>query len=123
MYWKDNTVTLEWKDFKDDKHGDINNLTNTVLDLMPPIDKDANIVELGCGQGRNIKALKDLGYTNVIGVEINSENIEQSLIDYPEDNILIVKDDVSQFLKDMQEVDLIITASAAYLMPPTRGQD
>jgi len=41
-----------------------------------PSDKDAKILEIGCGWGKYIKHLNDLGYTNVEGIDISPEQIE-----------------------------------------------
>jgi 2-polyprenyl-3-methyl-5-hydroxy-6-metoxy-1,4-benzoquinol methylase len=40
-----------------------------------PQDKNAKIVELGCGYGRYIKTLLEMGYTNCYGVDISEEQI------------------------------------------------
>ena len=34
---------------------------------------DSKILDVGCGFGRNIKALSALGYQNITGVEVNSQ--------------------------------------------------
>jgi SAM-dependent methyltransferase len=111
-YWEDNTVTLEWADFKDDKHGDINELTNTVVYLAQYLDKDIKILELGAGQGRNIQALRQLGY-DATGIEINKDNIAQAKKDY---GIEIKKGEAIATLKKLKDIDCILTCSAGYLM-------
>lgn len=46
--------------------------------LIPflPISKKSNILEIGCGVGHNLYALKELGYTNISGTDYSSECIE-----------------------------------------------
>lgn len=44
-----------------------------------PRKKDARILEIGCGYGRNIKALQKLGYTDVRGIDISEEQIEYAI--------------------------------------------
>ena len=41
-----------------------------------PENKDANIFEIGCGYGRYVKAVQELGYTNARGLDISEEQIE-----------------------------------------------
>jgi SAM-dependent methyltransferase len=40
------------------------------------ISKDARILDVGCGYGSKLKQLRDLGYTNVEGVEINQTVVD-----------------------------------------------
>jgi SAM-dependent methyltransferase len=40
------------------------------------IDKDARILDVGCGYGSKLKQLTELGYTNVKGVEINQAIVD-----------------------------------------------
>ncbi len=70
-------------------HPDIKNLPSNYISLetiprsiclaergCTAIPKDARIVELGCNVGRNLYYLKQYGYTNLSGIEINSDAIE-----------------------------------------------
>ncbi|KAF0151096.1 MAG: SAM-dependent methyltransferase [Ignavibacteria bacterium] len=41
-----------------------------------PIDKTSNILELGCGFGKNLLVLESLGYKNCHGIDISQEQIE-----------------------------------------------
>ena len=116
-YWKDNTVTLAWKDFKDTKHGDVNDITKTLLELIEPLDKFSVIMELGCGQGRNLKALDDEGYIFVNGVEINKENIQQAHIDYLTARYRIVEADIHDYISKSEVIDCFFTTACAYLLP------
>lgn len=43
-----------------------------------PSNLDAKILELGCGYGALISALRDLGYTNVVGVDWSSEQVDEA---------------------------------------------
>jgi 2-polyprenyl-3-methyl-5-hydroxy-6-metoxy-1,4-benzoquinol methylase len=40
-----------------------------------PQNRSVHIIEIGCGYGRNIKALQELGYSNIRGVDISEEQI------------------------------------------------
>ena len=47
-------------------------------------DKDAAILEMGCNTGHTLVALKQLGYTNLQGVEINQKAIDKGRSVFPE---------------------------------------
>jgi len=60
--------------------------------LFDNVDKNARILDVGSGKGRNIKFLNELGFLNVLGVEINKD-----LVDFANSNNLnsIVVEDFS----------------------------
>ncbi|KXB09546.1 hypothetical protein AKJ60_00025 [candidate division MSBL1 archaeon SCGC-AAA385M11] len=41
-----------------------------------PANKDAAILELGCGHGAFIRKMSEYGYTNIQGVDFSSEQVE-----------------------------------------------
>jgi 2-polyprenyl-3-methyl-5-hydroxy-6-metoxy-1,4-benzoquinol methylase len=41
-----------------------------------PSDKNAKILEVGCGYGRYLAALSEMGYKNSYGIDISSEQVE-----------------------------------------------
>ena len=45
-----------------------------------PRDKKARILEVGCGYGKYIAALSDMGYSNCIGVDISPEQIDYAKV-------------------------------------------
>jgi len=115
-YWESNTVTLGWSDFKDDRHGDVRDLTEIVTTLpyyIPIKPATLEILELGAGQGRNIQALRQAGYIKARGIELNKENIEQAKKDY---GIDIEQAEAIKYLKKMKPVKCILTCSSAYLI-------
>jgi len=59
---------------------------NISLKYMP--EKNAKILEAGCGSGRVVKYFYDLGYKNVHGVEINEAAVINIKRRYPELNII-----------------------------------
>lgn len=54
------------------------------LTLKYLTNKDNKILEAGCGSGRVVKYLNDLGYKNVYGVELNDEIVHIQNIRYPD---------------------------------------
>lgn len=81
--------TEEWirlNNFKHAMQNEVGHFTDTDLDKriidrqLPPFvensfpdKKDANIIDLGCGQGYAMTKFKELGYENVQGVTISKE--------------------------------------------------
>lgn len=41
-----------------------------------PVDKEARIIDLGCGEGRILYLLKQMGYSNVEGVDISESQLK-----------------------------------------------
>jgi SAM-dependent methyltransferase len=106
-YWQNTSHSLDW-----DK---MTVFSNIILDLIDGQPKQSSILELGCGQGRNLKHLQDNGYTNLTGVEINQGNVDRAKIDYPNNELNIINDDVFNYLKTCKKHDIIITCSFVYL--------
>jgi SAM-dependent methyltransferase len=50
-------------------------IPSVLLDALPK-DKDALIIDLGCGPGDLIKALQDLGYKQAMGVDLDLKHVE-----------------------------------------------
>ena len=42
---------------------------------LMPSDKNARILEVGCGYGRYIKTLSEMGYTNCYGIDLSAEQV------------------------------------------------
>ncbi|OGO05362.1 MAG: hypothetical protein A2Y73_04880 [Chloroflexi bacterium RBG_13_56_8] len=40
-----------------------------------PVNKDAKILDIGCGYGRYVKALCDANYTNVVGIDVSEQQV------------------------------------------------
>ena len=43
-----------------------------------PYDRDARIIDLGCGYGRFVYALQLAGYSNVTGIDVSTEQVAQA---------------------------------------------
>lgn len=54
----------------------------TVLDRR--VDTDASVLELGCSSGRHLAHLREHGYTDVHGVDINQESFDVMAEEYPD---------------------------------------
>lgn len=61
---------------------EVGNLTQTYVNSIKPIlkilPKDAKILEIGCGNAFVLKAIYDLGYKNVYGIEPSKDAVNKS---------------------------------------------
>ena len=66
-----------------------------------PEDKEASILEVGCSNGMALATLKELGYSNVLGIELDSELagivVEQALPVLNQDALVFVKETNQKF--------------------------
>lgn len=83
-----------------------------------PNDKNARILDLGCGSGFLLNYLDSKGYQNYVGVDVDA-NILNS-IDHRFKNKTQHITDLLDFLKSSNEkYDLIIAKDVIYYFPPT----
>jgi len=54
----------------------LNQEDHIIEKLFSEVDRNARILDVGSGKGRNIKLLNELGFSNVLGVEINKELVD-----------------------------------------------
>ncbi|MBF0491223.1 MAG: class I SAM-dependent methyltransferase [Deltaproteobacteria bacterium] len=77
--------------------------------LLPhlPHDKKSKIIEIGCGYGRYLKALKENGFTELLGIDISEEQVVYAKEKLGLDDIFLA--DAFSFLEDKTSVyDTII---------------
>jgi SAM-dependent methyltransferase len=44
-----------------------------IVRILEPVERSARVVEIGCGHGRKLAMLRDLGFTDLTGVEKNPD--------------------------------------------------
>ena len=88
-----------------------------VQELSAHIDKDASILELGCGAGHNLVALKQAGFTNLSGIEINPDAIALGMERLDLTGITITCSAIED--ANLPTVDCIFTHGVLMHMPPT----
>jgi 2-polyprenyl-3-methyl-5-hydroxy-6-metoxy-1,4-benzoquinol methylase len=71
-----------------------------------PERKDAHICDVGCGHGGLFYGLKQLGYTNMVGVDISPEQVELAHEIWPN----VVEGDAIKFLQNHPDSFDLITA-------------
>lgn len=88
-------------------------VVNELENLLP---KDASILELGCGAGRNLAGLKQAGFTNLAGIEINPRAIELGQKTFDLSGISLTCSAIED--ADIPEVDCIYTHGVLMHIPP-----
>lgn len=74
-----------------------------------PEDKDASILDVGCGSGDFLAFLQSKGYRNALGIDISPEQVGEA---YDREARNIVEGDALSYLRLRQaEYDLIVTLS------------
>lgn len=69
--------------------------------------KDLQILEAGCGSGRVVKYLADLGYCNVHGIELNAKAVEHINSAFPE--LQIVQGNILAMPYAMETFDVVLS--------------
>jgi SAM-dependent methyltransferase len=92
-------------------------VTTTMLKYL---HLDASIIELGCGTGRNLAGLKEVGFTNLFGVEINQHAIDLGRKSFPAlEGIEILCGAIEDVINDLPEADCYFTQGVLMHLPPT----
>jgi SAM-dependent methyltransferase len=61
-----------------------NEVSETLADVLGHyVTEDARILEVGCGSGRHLAHLLDIGYENLTGIDINADSFEVMAETYP----------------------------------------
>jgi len=87
-----------------------------VDELEKILPKDASILELGCGAGRNLDALKKAGFTNLAGIEINKNALELGRNTFDLSGIKLTCSAIED--AHIPEVDCIYTHGVYMHLPP-----
>lgn len=72
-----------------------------------PIDKEAKMVDLGCGSGAFVSWLQSKGYKNVEGIDISKEQIDAGIKHGVQD---LRRADVFEYFDDYKEAFALISA-------------
>jgi SAM-dependent methyltransferase len=83
-------VRRDWAErsgkYSPDYYADIgpNEVSKTLTDVLDHyVTDDAAILEIGCGSGRHLAQLRDAGYENLTGVDINEDAFDVMADTYP----------------------------------------
>lgn len=73
--------SLHYRRFHDDSEAHARNMAAGFIETLAPFlptDPTAPIVDVGCGFGFALRAMRELGYSNILGVETSPQQAEQS---------------------------------------------
>jgi SAM-dependent methyltransferase len=98
---------------------DLDGITNLIVTTLKKyLNFEDNIYELGCGTGRNLAGLKEAGFNNVSGVEINKDAVELGRKTFPYlKGIDIEVGTVEDVIKSIPEQDCIFTQGILQHLP------
>jgi SAM-dependent methyltransferase len=75
--------------------------------------RNPSILEIGCSVGRNLNCLYSNGFTNLVGIEINSEAVKLMRQEYPKmfESSRIINADIENVIRTFEynEFDIIFT--------------
>ena len=86
----------------------------TELFELIPVEKDAPVIELGCGSGRNLNILREMGFTNLKGVDFSESQVEFCRKNGFDVQLM----DISNLEFPESSFDLVFTNSVLLHVPP-----
>jgi len=76
------------------------------------IDENTSVLEIGCGEGGNLKPFLDIGCSRVVGIDLSKEKIENAnkyFTDHPnKDSASFIAEDIYT-IENLGQFDIIIT--------------
>jgi SAM-dependent methyltransferase len=98
---------------------DLVNVSTLIVDVMNRYAKKTwGILEIGCGTGRNLVALKQAGFKNVRGIEISQKAIDIGREAFPEyASINVICAPVEDVIRDIKPVSVIFTQGCLMHIP------
>ena len=78
------------------------------------LSSSSNIVDLGCGEGRNLKYLRSLGYKNLSGVDFSQKGLDKLNEKYKD--IVTVCAHVEEEVLKLNEIDCFICNHVAHFI-------
>jgi SAM-dependent methyltransferase len=98
---------------------DLDNVSFLVVSTLEKyLKKTDSILEIGCGTGRNLVALKRAGFKKVSGIEISAKTHAVGLAEFKTyKNIPVTIAPVEDVIKDIEPVDCIYTSGLLMHLP------
>jgi len=122
-FWRDPTIG-EWADSfppcRPEFYLDLHNISAMIVNAMEKYAKKSwGILEIGCGTGRNLVALKRAGFRNVKGIEISERAIAVGRARFPEyAEIEVIHAPVEEAIKTLKPVSVIFSSGLLMHLPP-----
>jgi SAM-dependent methyltransferase len=99
-----------------------NSIYELFRDVLPYLDKDSPILEIGCNVGRSLNYLNTQGYRNLTGIEIGPKAVELMKATFPDmyNNSKILIGDAPNVIKGLNtdEFDLVFCHSVLVNIHP-----
>lgn len=99
-----------------------NSISELFKEVLPSLDKNSPILEIGCNVGRSLNYLYKHGYRNLTGIEIGKEAVELMRATFPEmyQNSKIIIGDATEVIKGFNtgEFELIFCHSVLVNIHP-----
>ena len=92
------------------------NRDDIFIEFFNDLDKNIEILELGCNIGKNFSILKKMGFTRLSGVEINSKAIDIAKIKYPDINFYYSS--IEELKLPEKSFDLVFTSGVLIHINP-----
>ena len=118
-YWSgklgDNYVNRnkDYHNYEYDNGMDKRSTFKSFFDLIP---RDSTILEIGCNSGLNIGMLKEMGFSNITGIDVNQKAIDKASAKYPDVIFRCVT--IEDYTPD-EPFDLVFTAGVLIHIHPT----
>jgi SAM-dependent methyltransferase len=87
------------------------------FDLFKPYYKGGKILDLGCGNGRLLKFLKKVGYTDYTGIDQSEALLKQAKKAFPYEKFVLA--DMSDALPVRGKFDAIFLIASFHHLPPS----
>jgi SAM-dependent methyltransferase len=79
------------------------------------IKEETSVLEIGCGEGGNLKPFLDIGCNRIIGIDMSAKYIEQAKALVPSATFLL--QDMQHGLPNTQKTNVIIASLSMHYMP------
>src|SRR3989338_3277331 len=107
------------QDFDRTRHKPWKEVVNFLKNIK---DKNATILDLGCGNGRHLRAAKELGFNNFIAVDFSSSFVKIVKKSFP--NAKVIKSDLTDLSKiKNNSVDAILYIAALHHLPTEKERN
>ena len=98
----------------------LENVSRMIVETMKRYaDKKHSILEIGCGTGRNLVALRQAGYKKLTGIEISPKTVSVGRERWPEyEKIQTLIGPAEQMINEVGDFDVIYTQGLLMHIPP-----
>lgn len=94
-------------------------LWKSYLEKLLPADKNMTILEVGSGFGQNLYSLKELGFVNVLGIDLSPECV--AFCQKQGFNVLLAGNEEKFYKEHQRQFDLVILYDVLEHYPPGEG--